>query len=86
MTGADSLWSSGETCQVVGKYYSRCCGGKTEGTFVAGDIFPVCGHCGKKLKWCRALTNVLPIDTVEPWIKGGVKRGKKPVSPSKKRR
>jgi len=48
-----------------------------EGTFVTGDVFPGCSHCGKKLKWRRVLTEVLPIDTIETGVKRGLKKGKK---------
>jgi hypothetical protein len=57
----DAVWKSGETCEIVGKYCSRCCIGVVEKNFVIGDIFPRCKLCGKKVKWRHALADVLPI-------------------------
>jgi hypothetical protein len=75
MLSAEGFWVSGETCEIVGKYCSRCCGGTMEKKFVVGDIFPQCGRCGKKLKWRRALADTLPIDTIETGVSGS-KHGK----------
>ena len=65
MASIDIDWSSGEICQVVGRYYSRCCTGAVEHNFVVSDVFPFCKQCGKKLKWRRSFAGVLPIDTFE---------------------
>jgi len=83
---ADSLWSSGEICEVVGKYYSQCCRGRLEAQFVAGDIFPFCLDCSKKLKWQRALAGLLPVDATETELKSSTKSGKKAGLPMKKRK
>src|SRR5438552_3937273 len=85
MTFADSVWNSGETCEVVGKYSSRCCAGELESRFVAGDIFPNCHQCSAKLKWRRSLAESLPVDTIETGAKSGVKKGKKIDSTLRKR-
>jgi len=62
---AKQYWSSGETCEVVGRYHSNCCCGQIKATFVASDIFPACKDCGKKLKWYRSFAETLPINTFE---------------------
>jgi hypothetical protein len=85
MTFADSAWNSGETCEVVGKYSSHCCGGEIENRFVAGDVFPNCRQCGGKLKWRRSLAESLPVDTIETGGKSGAKKGKKSGSILQKR-
>ena len=62
---AQGVWVSGEICEVVGEYCSRCCKGVATKRFVDGDIFLFCEHCGKKLKWQRSFSDTLPIDTHE---------------------
>jgi len=65
MASVDSMWSSGEICELVGKYRSRCCGTVFEHQFVPGDIFPRCTQCQRKLQWRRSFTDSLHIDTIE---------------------
>ena len=74
MATTDTFWTSGEICEVMGKYGSRCCGEKMEKTFVAGDIFLRCRSCNKPMRWRRLFVGTLPINTVETGQKSGLKR------------
>jgi hypothetical protein len=74
MAMAITFWTSGEICEVMGKYGSRCCGENLERTFVAGDIFPRCRRCKRSLKWRRLFAGALPIDTIGTGSKSGLKR------------
>ena len=65
MAMGESFWLSGEWCGIVGQYCYRCCQGVVHRNFVAGDIFPNCPSCRKKVKWYRAVSDTLAIDTVE---------------------
>jgi len=73
MTRINGLWTSGEVCDMTGKYCAHCCGRELDRRFVLDDIFPRCPSCGKKVKWERCLANVLPINLEkgarEPWPK-----------------
>lgn len=65
MAVGESFWSSGEWCGIVGQYCYRCCHGAVHQNFVVGDIFPRCKSCHKKVKWYRAVTDTLGINTIE---------------------
>lgn len=61
MVIGDASWRSGEKCEMVGRYCSRCCGKVIEKDFVIGDVFPRCNDCGEKSKWFRKRTDKLAI-------------------------
>jgi len=65
MASLDTGWISGEICEIVGRYRTKCCRGIAEANFVVSDIFPRCKHCGKKLTWRRSFAGALPVDTIE---------------------